>query len=54
MFNFCIPTAEALVPVEFQDNYNIFRKREIIEKWLQKFEVIFSDDILAAVDVVFA
>jgi len=26
----------------------------IIEKWLQKREVTFSDDVLASVDVVFA
>ena len=42
---------EALVPIEFQDSLDTFCKR--IDK-LQKHEVTFSDDVLAAVDVAFA
>ena len=50
---FCILTFEALVPSQLQDSGTL-SWLWMIKKWLEKRKVMFSDDVLAAFDVVFA
>ena len=50
---YCLLTSEALVPTSFQDR-NTIRKRDDFWGIIAEREITFSEDVLAATDVVFA